>query len=476
MDVMIKLFKSITLIATLVLWSHAALSASVNVMGPLWLDTQEQWHYFRDDLKTAKQMGVEAVTVDVWWGAVEKNGDQLFDWSYYDKVFAAILEAKLRIVPIMSFHQCGGNVGDVCNIPLPNWIWHHFNNKGTPPALNTSESNVQAYDLMYKSEQGNYSNEYVSLWADKFVIPQYIEFMSAFESHFSRMAPNFDELNISMGPAGELRYPSYNSHDNNTGYPTRGAFQSFGRLAIIDFQQSMLRKYQQLTKINEAWKTSYSSLKQLALPKNMVEFVITGQHLNTTYGLDILDWYHKALMQHGERMLSAASNGFSTAFKHIDLGYKVPGIHWLMSAPLPLMRAAELASGVISPGFNSSKMQVEGHGYRAAIALAAKYTTDERQVILHFTCLEMSDQPVAPAFSLANTLVAWVGKEAKRQGVTVKGENALSAGTSSLTGWHNITDALLNDGYDGITILRLNHVTQDLGRTQYPELIKKLNN
>lgn len=88
----------------------------------------------------------------------------------------------------------------------------------------------------------------------------------------------------------------------------------------------------------------------------------------------------------------------------------------------------------------------------------------------------MSDQPVAPAFSLANTLVAWVGKEAKRQGVTVKGENALSAGTSSLTGWHNITDALLNDGYDGITILRLNHVTQDLGRTQYPELIKKLNN
>ncbi|MDO6575353.1 hypothetical protein Q4528_14650, partial [Staphylococcus pasteuri_A] len=61
---MIKLFKSITLIATLVLWSHTALSASVNVMGPLWLDTQEQWHDFRDDLKTAKQMGVEAVTVD----------------------------------------------------------------------------------------------------------------------------------------------------------------------------------------------------------------------------------------------------------------------------------------------------------------------------------------------------------------------------------------------------------------------------
>ena len=22
----------------------------------------------------------------------------------------------------MSFHQCGGNVGDACNIPLPSWV------------------------------------------------------------------------------------------------------------------------------------------------------------------------------------------------------------------------------------------------------------------------------------------------------------------------------------------------------------------
>ncbi|MDC2890139.1 hypothetical protein PN838_16930 [Psychrosphaera sp. G1-22] len=57
----------------------------------------------------------------------------------------------------------------------------------------------------------------------------------------------------------------------------------------------------------------------------------------------------------------------------------------------------------------------------------------------------------------------------------MKGENALAAGTSSQTGWNNITDALMNDGYGGITILRLNDVVNGLANTQYPKLINKLN-
>lgn len=30
--------------------------------------------------------------------------------------------AGLEYHPVMSFHQCGGNVGDACNIPLPSWV------------------------------------------------------------------------------------------------------------------------------------------------------------------------------------------------------------------------------------------------------------------------------------------------------------------------------------------------------------------
>ena len=28
----------------------------------------------------------------------------------------------LKLQTVMSFHQCGGNVGDVCDIPLPRWV------------------------------------------------------------------------------------------------------------------------------------------------------------------------------------------------------------------------------------------------------------------------------------------------------------------------------------------------------------------
>lgn len=469
-----KTFSSlIMLVFTFTLWSHSALSASVNVMGPLWLDTQEQWQDFRDDLAVAKKMGIEAVTVDIWWGAVEKDSDQVFDWTYYDAVFSTITSAKLRIIPIMSFHQCGGNVGDSCDVPIPNWIWHHYKQIESMSNGQTKVVRINPDDLKYKSEQGNYSNEYVSLWADILVIPQYIEFMAAFETHYAHMAANFDELNISMGPAGELRYPSYNGHDTNTGYPTRGAFQSFGLLAISDFQQAILTKYHSLSYINEAWQTSYTALNQIELPENMDEFVRAGEHLNSTYGLDILHWYHQSLIKHGDRLLEAAQRGFSKTFKRIDLGYKVPGIHWLMADTSHLKRAAELSAGVISAEF-AGNTGSKGHGYRTAIGLAAKHSSAERQVILHFTCLEMSDNPTATSFSLAKTLVSWIGDEAKRQGVTVKGENALAAGTSSLTGWHNITDALMNDGYGGLTILRLSDVVNGLAKKQYTKLISKL--
>jgi hypothetical protein len=36
----------------------------------------------------------------------------------------------------------------------------------------------------------------------------------------------FPEINVPAGPSGELRYPSYNAHDQGSGYPTRGALQS----------------------------------------------------------------------------------------------------------------------------------------------------------------------------------------------------------------------------------------------------------
>ena len=198
------------LIALVPAWpSRAGDLKTAKVMAPLEITDENQWNHFAQQLRTAKAMGVDAVSSDVWWGNVESEGDQQFDWSYYDRLSDAIINAGLKWVPILSFHSCGGNVGDQCNIPLPNWVWTKF-------------SGLSPDDLQYCSEQKNLCKEVVTLWADDQIMNQYRELMEAFENHFAGKAPHITEINISCGPTGELRYPSYNQHDQGSGFPSRG--------------------------------------------------------------------------------------------------------------------------------------------------------------------------------------------------------------------------------------------------------------
>ena len=57
----------------------------------------------------------------VQWGAVERRPRQ-YDWSGYTQVFEAVKAAGLKLQAVMSFHACGGNVGDSAEVPLPPWV------------------------------------------------------------------------------------------------------------------------------------------------------------------------------------------------------------------------------------------------------------------------------------------------------------------------------------------------------------------
>lgn len=429
--------------------TQADTATSANVMAPLEV---ADWNSFDNQLNTAASMGVTAVSVDVWWGKVEGAGDQQFDWSYYDTIFSHITNAGLDIVPIMSFHQCGGNVGDTCNIPIPSWIWNHY-------------SPVSAADLRYKSEQGNESIETVSLWADHLVAAEYQEFMEAFENHFSGYAGDIPEVNISMGPAGELRYPSYNSHDSGSGYPTRGAFQSYSDVAKADFQSWALNKYGSLSGVNNAWGLSLGSSSQILPPSNAGTFINNGDHYYTQYGRDFVRWYHDSLMQHGHTMMDTAVAAFDGAFADIELGMKIPGIHWKMSSGDNTQRSAEIAAGLIPSDIDLNATNT-GHGYADIVGVPASYQNLARGVVLHFTALEMNDDPYGSGQSLAQSLVFWVAEEAEAQGVPIKGENALAGGVTSDTGWNNIENAFDYASYSGMTVLRINQVTTG-GTGQY---------
>lgn len=428
---------------------------TANVMAPLHVTN---WGEFENQLRIAKSIGVDAVSVDVWWGDVEGSGDQQFNWSYYDTIFGKIRNADLDIVAIMSFHQCGGNVGDDYTSYVPSWIWNHYTSNG-----------ISATDMQYKSETGAYSGEYVALWADQYVIDEYVEFMDAFENRYGHMASDFDEINVSGGTAGELRYPSYNSHDWG-GYPNRGTFQFYGRLAVEDFRNSMKDKYNNsISSLNRAWGTSLGNFNQINVPSDPGSFVANKDYQYTAYGKDLIFWYNNSLKLHGKRLIAAAAQAFDSSFSGIDIGVKMAGVHWKMGDPSN-PRIAEITAGLIETtgNFNSSST---GYGYKNILSTCKD---NGRNVVFHFTCLEMSNQNWSPAYSKAQDLVFWVANEAAAQGISIKGENALSGGVESDSGWNNVDNAFQWASYTGMTVLRIGNVTyNNTGKTRYGQFIDK---
>lgn len=65
-------------------------------------------------LMALKSAGVEGVMVDVWWGLVEKDGPLKYNWDGYAQLLNMVSKIGLKLQVVMSFHQCGGNVGDSC--------------------------------------------------------------------------------------------------------------------------------------------------------------------------------------------------------------------------------------------------------------------------------------------------------------------------------------------------------------------------
>ena len=418
----------------------------------------QDWGAFRSQLTIAKYIGITSISTDVWWGKVEGAGDEQFNWSYYDKVSQTIIDSGLKWMPILSFHQCGGNVGDDCNIPIPSWVWKKLGHM--PPEQHK-----------YKSEKGNYSNEVISLWSNDKASRQYIEFVTAFRSRYSMLSEHIEEINISTGPSGELRYPSYNTHDHFT-YPERGFFQAYSDDAITDFVGYTRNKYVTLEKVNDAWETNLQDWLEIRPPTKPEEFFTQKEYLNTQYGKDFTYWYSQSLLKHGAFMLQLVTNTLGSDFSGIPLGIKIPGIHWQMSSPT-MPRSAEITAGLISTD-NDIFSETTGYGYFRIIEMIKHANTEHRPVVLHFTCLEMDNNPSTPNYSQAKNLVFWVDQAAKSQNIEIMGENALSSGVKNERGWDNIDNAIRWGSYRGLTTLRLGDLAVDnnLGFKRYQRLIE----
>jgi hypothetical protein len=50
--------------------------------------------------------------VDVWWGIAEAEGPGQYNFNGYMELMEMARKNGLKVQAVMSFHQCGGNVGD----------------------------------------------------------------------------------------------------------------------------------------------------------------------------------------------------------------------------------------------------------------------------------------------------------------------------------------------------------------------------
>jgi hypothetical protein len=111
----------------------------------------------------------------------------------------------------------------VCSIPLPGWVLEEMD---------------KDQDLAYTDRSGRRNYEYVSLGCDAMPVLKgrtpiqcYADFMRAFRDHFATFMGNtIVEIQVGMGPAGELRYPSYPESDGTWSFPGIGEFQCYDRV------------------------------------------------------------------------------------------------------------------------------------------------------------------------------------------------------------------------------------------------------
>lgn len=410
---------------------HAQMNSNYKpyVMAPL--PKINDWDAFARQLDTLKENGVYAITTDVWWGEVEASADNAFDWSYYKQYANVVREAGLKWVPIISTHQCGGNVGDDCNVPLPSWLWN--------------KADIEL--LTQKSETGYINKETLSPWAREVIETQYSELYSSFAQNFADYQDIIDKIYISAGAAGELRYSSYVPSDNWS-YPSRGKFQAYSDAAKDDFQNEMYNKYGDLQALNHAWGTQLSSWEQISPPTDGDQFFANGAAYHSTYGEDFLTWYQSVLTDHLALIADIAHQHFD--IYQVPIGAKIAGIHWKMNDP-SMPHSAEFTAG-----------------YYSYDAILQQFK--ESNLALTFTCLEMDNNEahMAPAYSEPKTLVKTISSLAKEKGIIINGENALAISSNdanySMSRYQNIAQHLFTDEFDGFTLLRLGNLVNHQGQ------------
>ncbi|KAL7219999.1 hypothetical protein ACSBR2_012956 [Camellia fascicularis] len=348
-------------------------------------------------LQALKNAGVEGVMMDVWWGLVERESPGEYNWGGYVELMEMAKKQGLKVQAVMSFHQCGGNVGDSCTIPLPKWVVEEIDKDP---------------DLAYTDQWGRRNYEYISLGCDTLPVLKgrtpiqcYADFMHSFRDKFEHLlGDTIVEIQVGMGPAGELRYPSYPEQNGTWKFPGIGAFQCFDKYMLSHLKAAAEANGK--PKWGSMGPTDAGEYNNW--PEDTNFFRKEGGGWNCPYGEFFLTWYSQMLLDHGERILLSAKSTFENT--GVKISVKVAGIHWHYGSR---SHAPELTAGYYNTRFRD--------GYLPIAQMLARHGA-----IFNFTCIEMRDQEQPQdAQCLPEKLVRQVALATRKAQVPLAGENAL---------------------------------------------------
>nr|VFJ89736.1 MAG: Glycosyl hydrolase family 14 [Candidatus Kentron sp. H] len=475
---------------------------------------KEDLDYFKNEIEKAANLHVDAVSVDIWWGMVKSRNHSYLraDWNYYEDIFKTIQFVSnnlgngrtLKVVPIFSFHQCGGNVGDNFYMPIPLWVWDHVRDV----AQEDLGIKLDILDVAYLNNSEIPSLEYVSLWADPYVKGLYAEFMEEFKQFISDinfLPSDIQELNISLGPSGEMRFPSYNTHDWGK-YPFHGPMQCFGRLAERSWKNYC----------SEEGLTYNNTIDELAGNPNLFKKRL---YMYDKRYHHLLKWYSKSLYEHGITILSQASECFNDAkWKTIPIGFKIPGIHWRLDATDDsdrnkdyleskyyigdfvshkadcteprktnceemYPRIPEITAGLISSDLydDPNAPNVSDDFYKLKLEEFFDVLPNRNGgYVFHFTCLEKQDSNDDESHSIAQTLVDLVNRivddyskrsNANKEKIALKGENALALTEKNAP--ILVNNIRTKKAFSGITILRISDFIREISKEYIKDSLER---
>jgi beta-amylase len=407
-------------------------------LGPL--NDITDWVGFKNDCIRLKANGHNFISTDLWVGKVWTSRSTL-NWSYYQTMASNIKASGLMWVPIFSTHQSSA-------YNIPTW-W----------AQPISQQYTSITGATGASGNDDVLTPWYSVGSDT-TYSLYKTFYSSFVANFaSTYGSIIIRLDVSGGPSGEIRYPSYST--DGWVYPQRGQLMTYNGAAITAFQNAMISKYGSLAGVNAAWGTTLTSSLQITPPCDTYNGVISSgpcagtrsdtffnTGVGTTYGKDFMGWYQQVLITHAGNImtsLTSAMSGSSLAGKPI--GIKVAGIHWLYF----LNHDAEYCSGYYNTDNYAALINgLKGYGYQIAI-----------------TADELNDHNAASDYSGGHSLPQAFYATCVSKGAKCNGENANSIGTGGESLYSNMRNIVYNGNVGSLAILRYNDITEDTTLLRY---------